>query len=185
VSYNDGKITGLKMARGRTVKVDWAESEEVLYQKYRQEKTTQRKTRLHLLWQLRQGKSLKKASEVTGVEYRTAQRWIAHYRCGGLENVLRRVPGHAAPGKAAKLRSLQQKALQAKADLGDFGSIWDAVKWVEDRWCILYSYQGMHTLLRRKHLKKKVPRRQSDQADVLRQENWKKKTSEKHLSKQD
>jgi len=110
------------------------------------------------------------------VNYRTAQRWIAHYRAGGLENVVHRLPGHSAQGVPARLTGVQQKAVQSKADLGDFGSIWDAVSWVYDRWGISYSYQGMHTLLRRRHLKKKVPRRQSDQADARRQENWKKKT---------
>lgn len=167
------------MERGRPLEIPWNESEEVLYERYRKEKNSQRKTRLHLLWQLRQGKSLKLASELSGVNYRTAQRWIAHYREGGLENVLDRLPGHSAQGVPARLEKVQQKALQAKADRGDFGSIYDAVAWVYERWGIDYTYQGMHTLLRRRQLKKKVPRRQSDQADVHRQENWKKKTSEK------
>ncbi len=166
------------MGRGRPLVINWQETEEELYEQYRREKDGRRKIRLHLLWQLRQGKSLTEATQVSGVEYRTAQRWLVHYRDGGVSNVLRRVPGHASQGQRPKLLRVQQKALQAKADTGAFRSIDEAVHWVVDRWGVVYTRSGLYKLLRRRHLKKKVPRRQSDQADPQRQENWKKKTSD-------
>jgi transposase len=162
------------MKRGRPLHIPWQESVEELYELYRREKNSHRRTRLQALWQLRQGKSLTEVHRWIGVSYRTLQRWVTHYRCGGLAEVLARLPGAHAQGAPARLCPLQQRALQAKADTGAFFTIHDAVDWVKARWGIDYSYKGMHYLLRRRKLKKKVPRRQAEKANLAAQEAWKK-----------
>ena len=163
--------------RGRPLQIEWHESEAELYEHYRREKDSQRRMRLQALWQLRQGKSLGDVQQVVGVSYRTLQRWVTLYRQGGVALVVQRVPGHHSQGPPCRLSPGQQQALEAKANTGAFFSIWDAVAWVRDRWGIDYGYKGMHYLLRRRKVKKKVPRRQSDQADPVRQEAWKKGAS--------
>ena len=165
--------------RGRPLQIEWREGEAELYERYRREKDSQRRMRLQALWQLRRGKSLGEVQQLVGVSYRTVQRWVTLYRQGGLALVVQRVPGHHSQGPPCRLTPTQQQALEAKANTGAFFSIGDAVAWVKDRWGIDYGYKGMHYLLRRRQVKKKVPRRQSDQADAAQQAAWKKGVSSK------
>lgn len=159
---------------GRRLQVKWEESAKELRQLYKQEKHIERRTRLLALWHLRQGKRIQDVVDMLDVGYRRVQEWLAWYRKDGLETVLRRIKGHGSRGAEAYLTPLQQKALVAKVELGDFKTVWDALEWVKDRWGVVYTYKGMHDLLARHNCRPKVPRPQSYKANVARQEAWKK-----------
>lgn len=156
------------------LQVEWEQSAEELRRLYQGERHAQRRTRLQVLWQLRQGKRIEDVVATTGVSYRAVQHWVAWYRQGGLAPVLERVTGYHSQGKPPKLSPLQQRALAAKVRLGCFRTVWDALAWVQDRWGISYSYQGMYTVLERLQAGPKVPRPQSTKTEPARQQAWKK-----------
>lgn len=160
---------------GRRLEVEWQETAEELKQKYRGEKHPQRRERLFTLWHLCSGQQIRTMSEMTGTDERVIQRWVSWYRSGGLEAVLRRVTGHHTRGAPAYLNPLQQKALTARVKLGDFRTVWDVIVWVEARWGIRYSYEGMRSVMKRHQCVLKVPRPQSEKADTQQQEDWQKK----------
>lgn len=162
---------------GRALQVEWQETEEELKQAYRREKHPQRRERLLVLWHLRQGKRVEDVAQMSGTAYRLIQRWVSWYRHGGLGEVLQRVTGHGTQGVKSKLSPVQYKALVARVKLGDFARVWDVLAWVEARWGIVYSYEGMRSVLKRNCLGLKVPRPQSEKADVKAQETWQKKGS--------
>jgi transposase len=158
---------------GRHVEIKWQESEEELRQRYRQETNAQRRTRLHALWLLRQGKSISEVSKLVGVHYRTLQRWIAWYREGGIEAVLTRVTGHHATGQPPKLTSLQRSVLRQRVASGAYRSVPEVVRWVEQYWGIRYTYQGMYSLLKRYQAALKRPDAELAHDEVHHQQ-WKK-----------
>ena len=79
---------------GRGVKADWQESSEELKHRYLKEVHPQRRTRLQVLWQLRQGKKVQDVVDSTGASVRSVHQWLQWYRQDGLAEVLRRVVGH-------------------------------------------------------------------------------------------
>ncbi len=158
---------------GRREKFDWQESCEELKRRYRKEVHPQRRTRLQALWQLRQGKRVQDVVDLTGASYRSVQQWLRCYRQAGLSEVLRRVVGHQAKGKKPYLNRLQQKALVAKVQQGQFRTVWDAMEWVQGRWGVSYTYKGMYSLMKGHGLGLKVPRPHSEKADVQQQIAWK------------
>ena len=160
---------------GHRLQVEWQEAPEDLKLRYRQEKQAQRRERLFVLWHLRDGKQVAEVAALTGTSCRVIQRWLAWYRQGGIAEVLRRVTGHASPGQAPYLSQVQQKALVARVKLGHFATVWDVRAWVEARWGIVYSYEGMRSVMKRHRLGLKVPRPQSEKADVQAQATWQKK----------
>ena len=121
------------------MKVDWQESSEELKQLYQKEVHPQRRTRLQAFWQLSQGKRIQDVVDTTGASYRSMEQWLRWYRRGGLGEVLRRVVGHQAKGKKPYLNPLQQRALVAKVQLGQFRTVWDAKEWVWGRWGVRYT----------------------------------------------
>ena len=159
---------------GRGVQVDWQESSEELKQLYQKEVHPRERTRLQALWQLHQGRRLQDVVDLTGASYRSVQQWLKWYRQDGLSEVLRRVVGHQAPGKKPYLNRLQQRALVAKVEQGQFRTVWDAMRWVRDRWGVSYTYKGMYSLMKGHGLGVKVPRPRSEKADVKQQLAWKK-----------
>ena len=159
---------------GSRVDVGWQESSEELKHRYQKEVHPQRRTRLQALWQLRQGKRIGDVVDLTGASYRSVQQWLKWYRQGGLSEVLRRLVGHHAKGKKPYLNPLEQRALVAKVQLGQFRTVWDVIEWVRDRWGVSYTYQGMYTLLRGHELGLKVPRPHSEKANAQQQTAWKK-----------
>ncbi len=158
---------------GRTLKIDWQETISELRCHYREERNSERKTRLNTLWQLRLGKTLKEVAELVDIGYHTLQYWVAWYHHGGLEEVLQRIKEHGNQGRPAKLNRIQQKALVAKVALGYFRNIWDAIQWVRDRWKIQYGYPGLFKRLKILRCRLKVPRPRSVKADVEAQNEWK------------
>jgi transposase len=141
--------------------------------RYQKEKHVARRTRLQALWLLRRGQRIADVAEVVGVHGRTVQDWIAWYRQGGLSEVLRRVRGYHVQGKAPYLNAVQQKALVARVALGDFRTVWDVRSWVEARWGVGYSYDGMYDLMRRHKLRLKVPRPYAEKRSLEAQSAWK------------
>lgn len=158
---------------GRKLEVKWQETTAELKERYRKERNSERKTRLHAFWQLRQGKTMKEVTELVGIGYRTLQRWVVWYRHGGLKEVLQRIKGHGNQGRPAKLNAMQQKALAAKVALGNLRNVWDAIQWIRDRWRVQYSYSGLFKRLKRLECRLKVPRPRSVKADVEAQNEWK------------
>jgi len=159
----------------RRLQIEWQETAEELKQRYRQEKHPQRRERLMTFWHLCEGKQVKEVSQMTGTDVRVIQEWLAWYRSGGLNDVLRRVTGHGTVGVPAFLNRLQQKALAARVKVGDFRTVWDVIEWVKARWGIRYSYEGMRSVMKRNRCVLKVPRPQSEKANPQQQEDWQKK----------
>jgi transposase len=107
------------------------------------------------------------------VGQRTALRWLGWYRHGGLEEVLRRVPGHGATGAACWLSPAQQAALLAQCRAGAFRTYGEAQRWVERTFGIAYRYHGIYRVLSRLEVHPKVPRPAAARADPAAQEAWK------------
>jgi uncharacterized protein YerC len=62
---------------GRTLQqIDWQESAEELYDRYRTEREVQRRKRLQVLWLVRQGRTTTAAATEAGVGVRTVRRWL-------------------------------------------------------------------------------------------------------------
>ena len=135
--------------RGRPLVVAWTETIQELAERLAQERSPRSRQRLQALMLLREGKRISDASHDTGVEYRTIQRWVSWYRSGGLEEVLRRTPGHSAEGRRSKLTPDQTAAVLREQEAGHFQTIHDAVAWTADHYGVTYTYTGMHALLRR------------------------------------
>jgi transposase len=129
--------------------VEWAETADVLHARYKRERNGHRRARLQALWMLRSGSSIGAAGNAVGVDYRTIQRWVAWYREGGLNAVLMRTPGYAAPGRPSRLTAEQRNALLRKNRQGHFRTVRDAVDWVQQEYGVSYTYTGMHALLHR------------------------------------
>ena len=88
--------------------------------------------------------------------------------------MLRRAVGHQAKGKEPYLNQLQQRALVAKVQQGEFPTVWDVIEWVRGRWGVQYTYQGMYSLMKGHRLGLKVPRPHSAKAEAQQQTAWKK-----------
>ncbi len=158
---------------GGRLNVDWQESIEELKHRYQKEVHPQRRTRLQALWQLHLGQRIQDVVDLTGASYRSVQQWLRWYRQGGLSEVRRRVVGHHAKGKKPYLNRLEQRALVAKVQQGQFRTVWDVIEWVQGRWRVRYTYKGMYSLLKGHGLGLKVPRPRSEKADVQQQIAWK------------
>jgi transposase len=163
---------------GRTLQeIDWQESAEELYDRYRAERDVQRRKRLQVLWLVRQGRTATAAATEAGVGVRTVLRWLDWYRAAGLAEVLRRVPGHGARGAACWLSPEHQAALLAHCRRGAFRTYGEAQRWVHQELGVSYRYDGLHTLLTRLGVHPKVPRPTAARADPAVQEAWQKGTS--------
>ena len=161
---------------GRALKVSWEESAEELYELFKGERATERRKRVHALWLVRSGRPPTEAAELlAGVGKRTLERWLSWYRRGGVEEVLKRVPGHGAPGSACRLGGQQLEELVRHAGEGQFRTYVEARDWVEGEGGVSYEYKGMYALLRRLSVRPKVPRPAAEKAGSEAQEAWKKR----------
>ena len=134
---------------GRIGNIDWEESTAELEQEFRGAPTVGLRKRLQVLWLVRSGRSAREAARLAGVGERTAIRWLAWYRAGGLTAVLRREPGWASRGRPAQISHDQQERLAQAVRCGDVTSIQDARSWLAERCAASYSYHGGYSLLRR------------------------------------
>ena len=117
------------------------------------------------MWLLRSGRPPAVAAELAGVGKRTVERWLSWYRRSGLKEVLKRVPGHGAPGSACRLGGEQLEELVARAGEGQFRTYSEARDWVEEEWGVSYEYKGTYALLARLSVRPKVPRPAAQKAD--------------------
>lgn len=162
---------------GVVQQVDWQESGEALYARYRAAADVEQRKRLQALWLVRTGRTEQEAAKDVGVGRRTLTRWLAWYRHGGLAEVLRRVPGHGSRGAAPRLTSAQLEALLARCATGAFRTYGEAQRWVEREFGVRYRYHGMYDLLARLQVHPKVPRPTAAKADPAAQAAWKRGAS--------
>jgi transposase len=135
--------------RGRPLVVTWKDSLADLKDRLDKERDPRRRARLQAFVMLREGKRISDVSDAVGADYRTIQRWVSWYRAGGLDAVLKRTPGHAAPGRRSKLSADQTRALLHEYQEGKFRTIRDAVEWTSNTYGVDFTYTGMHAHLRR------------------------------------
>ena len=157
----------------RHVVVAWAESPEELYQRYTAERDRSRRNRLQALWLVRTGRSVGEASRIAGVGPRSLERWLGWYRQDGLAEVLRRMPGHGAPGAPASTAPEQRAQLLEQVRAGTFRTYDEARQWVEQTFGVRYSYKGMYSALARLAVHPKGPRPMAAKADPAQQAAWK------------
>ena len=122
---------------------------------------------------MRRGRTTTAVAEMVGKHPRTIQDWIAWYRQGGLEEVLRRRHGGHG-GKAARLTAEQLGELKALVSAGQLHGIQDGVRWAQEQHGVPYTYWGMRSVFERLKLRKKVPRPRNPKASAEQQEAWKK-----------
>lgn len=133
----------------KVIKLEWAESAEELQQRYRAERGLVQGRRLHALWLVRRGSGIEDAGRASGVDGRTVYRWLARYRAGGLELVIRRPPPRDVTTSRGRLSDAQQRALLERCTTGGFRSYDDVCAWVRTEFGVEYTYQGMYAVLRR------------------------------------
>ena len=176
----------------KPLKVDWQESAEELYERYRRAETVETRKRLHGLLLVRRGVAVAEAAQEAGAGKRTVERWLAWYREEGLEGVLRRVRGHGVTGRRSRLTPEQQKALVAEASTGAFRTYGEARGWIQREYGVRYSYPGTYAVLARFGVHPKVPRpraakpalERSEGTDPEAQAAWKKGGSRRRSPKQ-
>lgn len=157
----------------KPVGVEWSETAEELYERYRAERDVARRKRLQVLWRVRAGDAPAVAGEAAGVGARTVERWLAWYREAGLAAVLRRVPGCGGRRSTSRLSPEQERALVAACATGAFRTYEEARTWVAAEYGVRYRYKGMHAALHRLGVHPKVPRPVAEKADLATQEAWK------------
>lgn len=158
--------------RGRRLLINWQDDADSLGRAYRQEENAELRTRLHALWLLRQGHSLRESAELVGVHYVTLQQWIAWYRAGGLTEVRRHRRG-GRQGRASHLSAQQQQQLCAEAATGRFRTAHQIRAWLAEQFDVHYSPDGIYSLLARLKLSPKVPRPRAARASDEAQAAWK------------
>lgn len=132
----------------RSADFPWRETAAELETAYRREQNIHRRKRLHALWLIRKGDGIGSVAAAAGVDARTIRRWLSIYRTGGIDELLRRVPGHQAAGRMPRLTSEQQAILCARIAAGQLRTIQEIIAWVQAEWGTSYTYQGMYRLVR-------------------------------------
>ena len=135
--------------RGRPLRVHWNHTAEELADRLKHERNPRRRERLRALLMVRQGSRIEEVSTELGVHYRSVQRWVAWYRNGGLDAMLKRTPGHAAPGRRSKLTEEQTQELLRRYESGAFRSVREVVEWTAEHYGVQFSTTGMYAHLRR------------------------------------
>jgi transposase len=162
--------------RGRPLKISWQEDAEQLGQVYRRERDPELRPRLHALWLLRRGHSLRATAALLGVHYVTAQQWVAWYRQGGISEVRRHKRGNRK-GSTRRLNEAQLAQLaqlHQQASSGAFRTAQEVAHWVQQELGVTYTRWGIYSLLRRLRYKAKVPRPLSSHTALAYQQEWKK-----------
>ena len=118
----------------RPLVINWSveDTEESLFVRYKAEKDTSLRTRLHALAMLRQGTSVAEVMEKLRVSERAVRRWISWHRKGGVEEVLAHKQGSGG-GRPCFLDARQQGTLWAKVASGFFLTAREIREWIAER----------------------------------------------------
>lgn len=159
---------------GRRLRIDWREGDEEssLKARYLAEKRTEVRVRLHALWLLRTGRSIREVASLLGVHERSVQYWVSGYRRGGLAEVSAHRLGGV--GKSSWLTPEQQAEVVAEAATGNWRAAEDARRWIADKFQVSYKLNGVCELLARLKCKPKVPRPLHAKVSLEELEIWKK-----------
>ena len=160
---------------GRPLRITWHDEDDAqtLWQKYRAARDPTVRVRLHLLWRVRAGDTVKAAATAVGVSRRAAGQWLARYRQAGLAPLCTTGRG---PGRrfVSKLTPAQWADVHDHTRQGTTRTVRQAAAWIAATFGVAYRDTGLRRALRRQRLRLKVPRPRSDKADRARQEAWKK-----------
>jgi transposase len=157
----------------RPLRLGWRHDADALRTLYKAEHDALLRPRWQALWQLRLGETTERAAELVGAHVRTVLEWVRWYRTGGEDEVRRHRRG--GPGRASFLSAERQKALRAEVATGRFKTAAQVAAWIELRWDVTYSTQGIYGLLARLEAGPKVPRPRSTGADPAAQKEWKRR----------
>jgi len=159
--------------RGRPLVVNWQHDAEQLKLLFTSERQPHRRSRLQALYLLRKGKTIGDAAEAVGMSYDTVQRWLNHYRQGGLAALDRHLPTNK-PGPQSYLTADQQADLRLASRRGEFRTAADVQAYIKRQFGVAYKKGSCYSVLRRLRLKPKVPRPRAVKADDQAQAAWKK-----------
>jgi transposase len=115
---------------GRPLVISWAAAATaaVMHARYRKATDAHVAKRLHALWLVRAGHSLRAAAARGDADERTVGVWLDWYRSGGLAEVCQH--RQAGKGRAPRLNGEQQADLRAHLCDGGVYTAQDAVTWV-------------------------------------------------------
>ena len=148
------------------------DTEERLMDRYKAEKDTDLRTRLHALALLRQGFGIATVIRILGVAERTLRRWLSWYRHGGITEILAHKQGIGG-GRPCLLDAQQQGTLWAKIASGYFRTAGQIREWIAERFDVNYAEKSIYGLLKKLGCVSKVPRPRHEKADVEAQKRWK------------
>jgi transposase len=155
--------------------IDWQAQDTVdeFWYRYQTEPESEVKPRWQALWLLRQGYPRRTVAHFVGINPRTLRDWIAWYTCGGCAEVTRHRLG-AGNGLICRLTEDQLQEFAAWAGFGQLATYEEARQWVADTWQVQYTYDGIRSLCHRCGVYPRVPRPFAVDADLARQDAWKK-----------
>lgn len=148
---------------------------------YQAEREPAIRTRLHGLWLLRSGWTLRAVAAAVGAHYRSVQRWVAWYRAGGVAMV--RAHKMGGTGQAPFLAPAQEAEVAAAVETGRFRTGDEIRAWIGARFGVEYTLGGLYSLLERLRCRPKVPRPVHAKADRAAQAAWKKGGSSERLGR--
>jgi transposase len=159
----------------RGQEIDWEESAEERYERYRTERELHRRPCLQVLWLVRQGRSATAAATEAGgsADGAALAGLVAGWRAGGGAAVS---AGTRGTGAACWLSPEQRATLLAPCRRGAFRTYGEAQRWVTRECGVSYRYDGLPTLLTRLGVPPQGPRPTAAKADPVVQEAWKKGT---------
>lgn len=156
------------------VKIDWTHTADELRAFYQAETDGKLRQRYQALWLLRERQmTIDEVAAVMAVYPGTIIRWTHWYRAGGLAELQAHRVGRAG-GVMARLTLDDCAVLAAYAEIGQFRSIEEVRRWVEDSCGVIYTYWGIRSVLDRCNLHAVLPRPVAPQADAAIQDAWKK-----------
>lgn len=156
-------------------KLEFQESEDELKQLLRQQKTAFGKERVQLLYLLKSGqvKTVQDAVPILGRNRVTLQKWLSHYRAGGLARLLEK---KARSGRPRVIPGWVEVALQKRLqDPQGFDGYQAICDWLETQFGIQAAYKTVHQLVHyRLQASPKIPRPVSVEQSSEQLESYKK-----------
>ena len=117
--------------------------------------------------------NLGEGAQALGYSWRQCQRWLASYREGGLEELLKSRVGERGRQELVTPEALED--LEGAMKRGEIATISQADEFLQERHGIEYAHpDGVGQLLRRHKVKKKTGRPRHEKADLKEREAFKK-----------